>query len=168
MLFSENPGVIRSKFAPLFLLLATLMLTSCGEQDLTALSCGVVPLADAHEPDDSRTAAMLRPPLTDGIPANGTADSYFHRDVFELTTTGGDVTIDLTFNQIDGDLDMFLFDETGAALIASAETDTDNEQIALTGMETPDAGTYYLLIRLFGCPMTAPFPVYYQVEFNES
>lgn len=167
MLFSENPGVIRSKFAPLLLLLATLLLASCGEQDLTALSCGVVPLADSHEPDDNRTQAALRPQLDDGAPFNATADSYFHRDVFELKTNGGDVTIDLTFNQIDGDLDMFLFDETGTVQIGASESDTDNEQIALTGMDAPDAGTYYLLIRLFGCPMTAPFPVYYQVEFVE-
>ena len=168
MLFSEIHGVIRSKFAPLLLLLVALLLGSCGEQDLSALGCGVAPLVDAHEPDDTRSQAMLRPPLVDGVPMNLSADSYFHRDVFELTTTGGDLTIDLIFNQSDGDLDLFLFDETGQIQIAFAATETDDEQISLTGMDAPAAGTYYLLIRLFGCPMTAPFAQYYQVGFVET
>lgn len=170
MFFLKFTGVIRRKWlAPLAFALA---LAGCGEQDLSALSCGIAASPDSHEPDDDLTQAMAAPPLLEGALFSGTADSYFARDYFEIDLTGAEVTIDLSFDRNAGDLDLYLFTENGSSSVASSTNDStdmgdpDNEQIVYTP-EPADAGTHYILVRLFGCPMNQPLPLYYDLEFVE-
>lgn len=147
---------------------AALFCVSCGEQDLDILSCGIPRLDDAHEPDNNLTQSAAKAaliPFISGSPFTGTADSYFHRDIYEIEATGGEITVDLTFQHSLGDLDLYLFDATGKVLLAESESVTDNESLTFS---PTDAKTYYLMVRLFGCPGTAPFPLYYDVEFVET
>ncbi len=65
-------------------------------------------------------------------------------DFFEIEVTNGflDLSVDLFFNNSQGNLDLLLFDATGTQIAASTSSD-DNESIDIL---LPEPGTYYVQV----------------------
>ena len=85
------------------------------------------------EPNDSFEAASVRAPgevAMAALCADGFQDKDFYKFTVPAATTT--VTIDLTFSTLAGDLDLHLFDSTGAEKSFSAGN-MDNEQIVCPG-----------------------------------
>ncbi|GJM24950.1 MAG: hypothetical protein DHS20C16_13650 [Phycisphaerae bacterium] len=77
-------------------------------------------------------------------PGAGSANYFSGDHTYQLNWGGGDINIDSLFTNANGDIDLFLYDDTpGAGLVASGTSVDDNENINLVGLA---AGTYYIVI----------------------
>lgn len=97
---------------------------------------------DVYEENDDFATALVVAPVPMGIPAQICSGDP---DYFQLTTFGaGELTIQIQFDQAEGDLDMrFLDSDTN--LLAFSLSDSDDEEIIWE--VTPETvGTYYFIV----------------------
>ncbi len=97
---------------------------------------------DAAEPDNTPADATA---LSPGVPRAGQI-CVGGQDWYRLAVPGA-CTLDasLTFSQSQGDLDLYVIDQSGASVLASATSETSNE--ALTYAYGGGAGHLYLLVH---------------------
>ena len=97
---------------------------------------------DVYEPNDSLEVAV--PVDTD--PYDNLRMCAEDDDYFSIVLSPGDeITVDLTFSDVEGDIDLGLYNPEGT-LVASSDSVDDNEQVIYTA-ET--AGTYGIWVHLF-------------------
>ena len=84
---------------------------------------------------------------SDDLSGNGPAPGSWSGgdDVYSLQWGGGDITIDLLFSQVSGDLDLWLVGDPNvvAPAIDSSLSVSDNEQVSAIGLA---AGKYWIII----------------------
>lgn len=123
-------------------MLAALGLTTAAGAGITLddLSVATLMLGDSVQGDTSVSSDDMN---GDAI---GSGSWSGGDDVYTLVWGGGDLTIDLLFTHEQGDLDLFLFDNTlagGPGELAQSLTTDDNEMIGVAGLA---AGTYYVSV----------------------
>lgn len=102
---------------------------------------GEVCTADTMEPNDTRaSAAAIGPNTFDGLTACGGEDDYFSIQL----SARQEVTVQITFDHAEGDLNLELQHGTGVTLRRSASS-TDDESVSFTAAE---AGTYFVRVNL--------------------
>lgn len=104
----------------------------------TAIEC---PDDGFEDNDDIAGAAAITAGTVDGLISCDGDDDFFAISL----AAGDELTIDATFADADGDVDVQLQDAEGR-VIAASTTVTDNENISLT---IADAGTYYVRVLMY-------------------
>lgn len=102
-------------------------------------TCG----ADPFEPNNARTSATTLTPGTYGSLTSCDQDDDFYAIAL---TAGTPLTVNLSFVDAEGDIDVELLDPAGT-MVAIADTPTDNEQLTYT---PSTSGTYVLRVHLYG------------------
>ena len=111
--------------------------------NITVTGCNAGLEPDRLEDNDTReTGEVLTPNLYGDLTLTEGDEDWILFDVCE----GGTVTVDLTFSDADGDIDMRLYDEAGVSR-ASAMSVDDNESITYTNAAS---GQYALRIYGYG------------------
>lgn len=105
---------------------------------------GAACVPDAHEPNDSESAATtLQPGSHPGLSICGDDDWY----QFEVPE-GATISVEALFTSVPGgDLELYLYAPTGEEAIAVGDSVTDNESLSFANAA---AGTYSLLVYEYG------------------
>ena len=111
---------------------------TCAETDLCGIDCEEAGL----EPNDSPDTATL---VTVGS-YDGQYACPMNEDWYSITLRADDIiTIDVTFLQTDGDIDVYVVDPFGG-LLAAGESEDDNEEVFASA---PISGDYMILVFLY-------------------
>ncbi len=122
------------------------------------------PAADAFEPnDDCLTATPVTPGSYPGLTIDGPAIGE-NQDFFTISVNNGDIlTVDLTFLNANGDVDLYLYDTTTPACGGTAAGDylirgftaSDNESVSWAN-STGAAETYTIMVDFYDLSTTSP------------
>lgn len=108
---------------------------------------------DALEQNDSAAGALaLSPGSQSNLNACAGDDDYYAYNFAQ----GDDVTVNVTFSDAEGDIDVQLLN-AGGTEVALSDSNTDNESIAYT---VPSAGPYTLRVYLYGDAGSVPGSAY--------
>ena len=134
------------------------------ELRFTITNCGAPGGDDELEADrlennnTQATGELLLPNLYSNLTITSGDEDWILFDVCE----GGDIEVEINFSDIDGDLDMILYDEDGIEVIDSTSSSDDeiiNYNNAIAGRYAikiygylGSENRYNLTIRVFGCP----------------
>ena len=110
---------------------------------------------DSFEPNDTDAAAV---PVTIGLHAGLTACDTDLNDWYLVTLAAGDeLTVDVTFANAEGDIDLGVYDPTGAALGSSVSVDDDESVGPITATTS---GDHFVLVQLYADAGTIPGNTY--------